>query len=122
MAQDMIPTGIGSAAANWKLHRTSLRRTQRSTSGLAAVALINPGMQIHPPHQHVEEEYLMVTEGTGVWSLHGEERAAKAGDMLYASPWDWHGITNTGTEPMTFVVWKFNGKNIDLPAAPEDER
>ncbi|HKE94494.1 MAG TPA: hypothetical protein VKB34_09335, partial [Povalibacter sp.] len=26
--------------------------------GLAAVAVIKPGREIHPPHQHAEEEYL----------------------------------------------------------------
>lgn len=87
--------------------------------GLTAVAVINPGQEIHPPHQHAEEEYLMVVEGEGTWHLLGEERPATAGDVLYASPWDVHGITNTGTEPLTFVVWKWNSRGIEPPAEPE---
>lgn len=87
--------------------------------GLAAVAVIKPGMEIHPPHQHAEEEYLMVVAGTGTWHLLGEERPAQPGDMLYASPWDIHGITNTGTEPLTFVVWKWNNKGVAPMAKPE---
>jgi quercetin dioxygenase-like cupin family protein len=49
--------------------------------GLAAVAVIKPGREIHPPHQHPEEEYLMVVEGEGTWHLNGSEKPAKPGDM-----------------------------------------
>lgn len=87
--------------------------------GLAAVAVIKPGMEIHPPHLHAEEEYLMVVAGTGTWHLLGEERPAQPGDMLYAAPWDIHGIKNTGTEPLTFVVWKWNNKGVAPMAQPE---
>lgn len=85
---------------------------------LAAVAVIWPGREIHPPHEHAEEEYLMVTEGTGTWHLNGEESPARAGDMQYAAPWDVHGIRNTGSTPLTFVVWKWNGRGVPLPARP----
>ena len=86
--------------------------TYSATDGLAAVAVIKPGKQIHPPHQHAEEEYVIVAEGTGTWSLNGKERPAKAGDLQYAAPWDMHGITNTGTTPLRFFVWKWNGKGV----------
>lgn len=89
-----------------------------TTDGLAAVAVIKPGQEIHPPHEHAEEEYLMVVEGQGTWHLKGNESPAKAGDMQYAAPWDVHGIRNTGTTPLTFVVWKWNNKGVALPAKP----
>ena len=87
--------------------------------GLAAVAVIKPGREIHPPHQHAEEEYLMVVEGNGTWHLNGSERPAKPGDMQYAAPWDLHGITNTGREPLRFVVWKWNSKGVVPRSRPE---
>jgi mannose-6-phosphate isomerase-like protein (cupin superfamily) len=86
--------------------------------GLAAVAVIKPGQEIHPPHEHTEEEYLMVLEGEGTWYLNGKNRPAHAGDMQYAAPWDVHGITNTGKTPLTFVVWKWNDKGMSLPVKP----
>lgn len=86
--------------------------------GLAAVAVIKPGQQIHPPHEHAEEEYLMVLEGEGTWSLNGKESPAHAGDLQYAAPWDVHGVTNTGKTPLKFVVWKWNNKGVPLPAKP----
>ena len=86
---------------------------------LAAVAVIKPGRQIHPPHRHAEEEYLMVTEGEGTWHLNGRERPARAGDMLYAAPWDVHGVRNTGRVPLRFVVWKWNSKGVTPRIQPK---
>jgi mannose-6-phosphate isomerase-like protein (cupin superfamily) len=86
--------------------------------GLAAVAVIKPGREIHPPHEHAEEEYLMVLEGEGTWHLNGRERRARAGDMQYAAPWDVHGIRNTGRTPLRFVVWKWNTKGVAPAARP----
>ena len=85
---------------------------------LTGVAVIKAGMEIHPPHVHAEEEYLVITEGSGTWHLNGKNFPASAGDILYAAPWDIHGITNTGETPLTFVVWKWNNKGVELPAQP----
>ena len=90
--------------------------TRSTTDGLVGVAVIDPGEEIHPPHTHAEEEFLMVLEGSGTWHLLGEERPATAGDLLYAAPWDVHGITNTGDAPLRFVVWKWNGRGTPPPA------
>ena len=87
---------------------------------LAAVAVIEPGMEIHPPHRHTEEEYMLVTAGEGTWHLNGEDFPAGAGDMLYAAPWDIHGIKNTGSTPLRFVVWKWDNKGTELPVDPNE--
>ena len=86
---------------------------------LTAVAEIKPGMEIHPPHQHSAEEFLFVIEGEGTWSVEGEEFEAKAGDLLYAYPWDWHGITNTGETPLRFFVVKWDNKGVLRPVKAE---
>ncbi len=85
---------------------------------LSGVAEIKPGWEIHPPHTHAEEEYLMVLEGEGVWTVKGEDFPAKAGDMLYASPWESHGIRNTGDVTLKFVFWKWNSSGLPIPAEP----
>ena len=89
-----------------------------TSDALAAVAVIKPGREIHPPHEHAEEEYLMVLEGHGTWHLNGREQPARPGDMQYAAPWDVHGIRNTGTTPLRFVVWKWNSKGVPPVARP----
>jgi mannose-6-phosphate isomerase-like protein (cupin superfamily) len=86
---------------------------------LGAVAVLKPGQQIHPPHQHSDEEFLFVTEGSGRWHLDGKELPATKGDAIYAAPWVVHGITNTGDAPLTFVVFKWSGKGVKAPEAPK---
>jgi len=87
---------------------------------LSGIAVIKPGWEIHPPHQHAEEEFLMVTQGTGTWTVNGKSFEAKPGDLLYAYPWEWHGVKNTGEEPLTFVVFKWNNQGVAVPEQPED--
>ncbi|MEL6530346.1 MAG: cupin domain-containing protein [Pseudomonadota bacterium] len=86
---------------------------------LSGTATIKPGLEIHPPHRHAEEEFLMVLEGEGEWTVGEEVFSAKKGDMLYAAAWDSHGIKNTGSEPLTFVFWKWNSKGLPVPVDPE---
>lgn len=85
---------------------------------LAAVAEIKPGQEIHPPHVHAEEEYMYILEGTGTWYLKDQTQPAKSGDMFYARPWDRHGLKNTGTSTLKFVVWKWNSKGVPLAVEP----
>ena len=87
---------------------------------LVAVADVQPGKAVHKAHRHGEEEYLMLLEGSGVWSLDGKETPAKTGDILFAVPWVYHGLTNTGTQPLRFAVVRYNGKGVELPPRPDD--
>lgn len=89
--------------------------TYGTKNTLSAMAVIKPGREIHPPHQHTAEEFMYLLEGTGTWNLNGKTSTAKAGDMLYAQPWDMHGITNTGTAPLKFFVVKFDSKGVPAP-------
>lgn len=82
---------------------------------LTVLAEIKPGEQIHPPHQHTAEEFMFIVEGEGTWSMNGEELPAKEGDVFYASPWDWHGLTNTGDETLSFFIVKWDNKGVPLP-------
>lgn len=93
--------------------------TYGTKNTLTGVAAIKPGMEIHPPHQHTAEEFLYVIEGTGTWSLNGVESEAKAGDMLYAKPWDLHGISNTGDKTLRFFVMKWDSKGMEIPVLQE---
>jgi len=87
---------------------------------LTAVAIVKPGEAVHRAHRHAEEEYLILAEGSGTWSLDGKELPARRGDILYAEPWVYHGLTNTGTEPLVFVVVRFNAKGVTPPPRPDD--
>jgi mannose-6-phosphate isomerase-like protein (cupin superfamily) len=107
--------------ADWgEMRRYFTGETAGTKDVLTAVAIVKPGKAVHRAHRHAEEEYLILAEGSGTWSLDGKESPAKRGDILYAEPWVYHGLTNTGTEPVVFVVVRFNSKGIKVPPRPDN--
>jgi mannose-6-phosphate isomerase-like protein (cupin superfamily) len=89
-----------------------------TTNLLAAAAVVKPGESVHPAHRHAEEEFLILTQGSGRWHLDGKEFPASQGDVLYVAPWIMHGLVNTSKEPLTFFVVRWNNKAIKPPPAP----
>jgi mannose-6-phosphate isomerase-like protein (cupin superfamily) len=107
--------------ADWgEMRRYFTGETLGTKDVLTAVATVKPGKTVHRAHRHAEEEYLILAEGAGTWSLNGKESPAKRGDILYAEPWVYHGVTNTGSEPLIFVVVRFNSKGVKLPPRPDN--
>ena len=91
--------------------------TYGTDSMLTAELEFLPGKQLQPPHRHENEEFQYIIEGTGTWFLNGRETRIKPGDLMYAKPWDLHGISNTGTTPLRFFVMKWNNKGVEKPVA-----
>lgn len=81
--------------------------TAGTRSMLVAELEFRPGQQLQPPHRHENEEFQYVISGTGTWHLNGEDISLQTGDLMYAKPGDLHGIANTGTEPLRFLVVKW---------------
>ena len=107
--------------ADWgEMRRYFTGETFGTKNVLTAVAAVEPGKSVHRAHRHAEEEYLAVVQGSGTWSLNEKELPAKQGDILYAEPWSYHGVTNTGEEKMIFVVVRYNAKGVDLLPKPDD--
>jgi len=73
----------------------------------AGSLLLKPGMTPHPPHQHPEEEIMVVTEGAGEISLEGKVTIVAPGSMMYCAAGKLHGIVNTGTSPLLFYFFKW---------------
>jgi mannose-6-phosphate isomerase-like protein (cupin superfamily) len=68
---------------------------------------LKPGMSPHPPHQHPEEEIMVVTEGTGEITINGKITAVAPGGMMYCAADTLHGIVNTGRSPLLFYYFKW---------------
>ena len=68
---------------------------------------LNPGATPHPPHQHEEEEFLLVTEGTGIIGLKGKDKKVGPGSMMYCAANKSPDIRNTGKVPLTFFYYKW---------------
>jgi mannose-6-phosphate isomerase-like protein (cupin superfamily) len=94
--------------------------THATKNVLTAVAVVEPGKAVHKSHRHAEEEYLALIEGEGVWDLDGKEIPAQRGDVLYAEPWVYHGLKNTGDKRLIFLVVRYNGKGAAPPPRPDN--
>jgi len=68
---------------------------------------LKPGMAPHPPHTHPEPEIMLVTEGTGQFTIEGKKTAVGPGSMAYCAGNREHGVVNTGKTPMTYFFWKW---------------
>jgi mannose-6-phosphate isomerase-like protein (cupin superfamily) len=121
LASQVLPIARAELAAKGAFgeFRKQLNGETRSLQELlSGVAVIEPGQEIHPPHQHAEEEFLYLAKGEGTWHLDGKESRAREGDLLYVAPWVVHGLKNTSKRPLTFFVVKWNGRGLPVPAKP----
>jgi len=71
------------------------------------MAVLDPGASPHPPHQHPEEEFLIVAGGTGEIYCGDTTTQVGPGDIMYCAGNVLHGIKNTGPVPMTFYWSKW---------------
>ncbi len=68
---------------------------------------LKPGMSPHPPHAHPEEEFMVITEGTGEIVVEGRTSKVGPGAMMYCAANKQHGIRNTGSVPLLFFYYKW---------------
>jgi mannose-6-phosphate isomerase-like protein (cupin superfamily) len=73
----------------------------------AGSVLLHPGQEPHPPHQHPEEEFVIIGEGHGHILVGGENTAVGPGTLMYSESNKLHGIKNTGTQPLRFYFCKW---------------
>ena len=69
---------------------------------------LKPGATPHPPHTHPEEEFMVVTEGTGDITVEGKVTKVGPGTMMYCAANNSHGIVNTGKTPLLFYFYKWS--------------
>lgn len=84
--------------------------TDQLSGVCTGMAILDPGASPHPVHQHPEEEFLIVSEGTGEIECDGKVNLVGPGSILYCAGNTPHGIVNTGKVPMTFYWSKWMAK------------
>ncbi|MDQ1450201.1 MAG: hypothetical protein QOK38_67 [Acidobacteriaceae bacterium] len=67
---------------------------------------LKAGMVPHPPHQHPEEEIMLVTGGAGEITVEAKAYPVAPGSMMYCSAQRLHGIT-AGAHGLTFYFYKW---------------
>lgn len=70
---------------------------------------LKAGATPHAPHQHPEEEFMAIAEGTGEITVDGKVAKAGPGSMMYCAAGKLHGIVNTGKTPLLFYFYKWQG-------------
>ncbi|MDA0203843.1 MAG: cupin domain-containing protein [Acidobacteria bacterium] len=65
----------------------------------------------HPPHRHIDEEIMLITQGTGEIVVEGEVTKVNPGSMMYTGSNKEHGIVNTGDTELVFYYFKWIKKD-----------
>jgi mannose-6-phosphate isomerase-like protein (cupin superfamily) len=81
--------------------------TDQVRSMTAGSLRLKPGMSPHPPHEHPEEEFMVIAEGTGEIVVDGKKSPVGPGSMMYCAAGRTHGIVNTGKTPLLFYFYKW---------------
>jgi quercetin dioxygenase-like cupin family protein len=76
------------------------------------VTTLNPGETPHPPHQHPDEELMIIKEGTVESLVNGEVRRVGPGSVIFQAANQLHSIRNVGQTPATYHVIKWNSPGM----------
>lgn len=79
------------------------------------VTTLNPGLSSHPPHQHVNEELVIIREGTVEVLVNNEWKRIGPGSVVFNSTNSVHALRNVGKTPAVYHVinWQ-SGETLRL--------
>lgn len=80
--------------------------TEQLKSMTAGSLLLYANQEPHPPHTHPEEEFMVITEGTGELLIEGKTYKVGPGSMMYCAANKPHGI-KAGKKPLLFYFYKW---------------
>uniref|UniRef100_UPI00404875C5 cupin domain-containing protein n=1 Tax=Mariniflexile sp. TaxID=1979402 RepID=UPI00404875C5 len=70
------------------------------------LSVVAPHKSTHAPHQHIEDEFFFVLEGTAQFYLDGKTQIAGAYTSFYCPSNSMHGISNVGDTELKYLVIK----------------
>ena len=71
---------------------------------------LGPGEISHPPHKHVNEEVILIMEGTIEASIEGTITRANAGSVTYFASNEMHNFKNVGAGHCRYYVLELHGE------------
>jgi quercetin dioxygenase-like cupin family protein len=109
------PDVMGSTIFDWKDMvakpnsygevRSVVRRPTATLDELEMhITTLNPGQTSHAPHQHPNEELVIVRQGTVESLNNGELKRVGPGSIIFQASNQPHSIRNVGTEPAIYHV------------------
>lgn len=125
LAQPTKPV-LGSVALDWnqlevKPTKSGERRQlfQAPTATLdeleGHVTTLNPGEMAHQPHQHPEEELIVVKQGTIEVVQAGVTNRVGAGSVIFHAANVPHGMRNVGADVASYHVFKWRSPGMKKP-------
>lgn len=125
-AQQPSPPPLPSSAFDWNAMSArgtpvgSVRQVVRAPTATLDeleihITTLNAGQTSHAPHQHPNEELIVVREGTVEALVNGEWKRLGPGSLIFQATNQLHGIRNIGSGPATYHV--INWKSAQTPAA-----
>ncbi len=78
------------------------------------VTTLNPGMEPHPPHRHVNEELIIIREGDCTTLSNGSWIKVGPGSVIFNASNSLHGLRNIGATPAVYHVinWSPNKDSL----------
>jgi len=70
---------------------------------------LGPGIEAHPPHQHIHEEIMVVTAGSLEANMDGVKQTVPAGSVLVFGSNKPHNVRNPGTVTAQYYVIELRG-------------
>jgi mannose-6-phosphate isomerase-like protein (cupin superfamily) len=70
---------------------------------------LGPGIEAHPPHQHIHEEIMVVTEGSLEANMNGVKTTVPAGSVLVFGSNQPHNVRNPGAVTAKYYVIELRG-------------
>ena len=76
------------------------------------VTTLNKGETPHPPHQHPDEELVIIKEGTVESLVNGQLKRVGPGSIIFQAANQLHSIRNVGDGPAVYHVIKWNSPGM----------
>ena len=76
------------------------------------ITTLNPGASPHAPHQHPDEELIVIKEGTVESLVNGQIKRVGPGSVIFQAANQLHSIKNVGDVPATYHVIKWNSPGM----------
>ena len=105
------PTEMGSVRSFFKARTATLDELEMHATTL------EPGKASHPPHQHPNEELIIVMQGTVETLSNGEWKRVGPGSVIFNASNQLHGLRNAGTGEAIYHV--INWKTAATPEVPQ---
>jgi quercetin dioxygenase-like cupin family protein len=99
------PTNVGSVRSFFQSPTATLDELELH------VTTLNPGQASHPPHQHPNEELVIVKEGTVEALVNGDWKRVGPGSVIFNASNQLHGLRNVGSGPATYHVINWRSRS-----------